>query len=217
MAAGAALQPLAPCHVEPRRSHTGETGRGRTGRDSPRSGRSGCRARARRHRAGQSGHRARFFRFAVRRRFPQARSCRRIPRPTPIPSGHPAARFDAPMAAMAATAADRRTRHGLLRAHLRRPLLPDAAPRRRLAGRAVQVVLPGQQDHGVLTAARSTTRSAPTARATPISTTPSPIATSVVDELHLQRQGRARPRARRRRRRSDPARRATSSRPTTAS
>ena len=54
-----------------------------------------------------------------------------------------------------------------------------------------QVVLSGRQDQGVLPAARSTIRSPPTARATPISTTRSSIASAAVDELHLQRQATA--------------------------
>ena len=53
-----------------------------------------------------------------------------------------------------AAAAERRCRlrprHRLLRADLRRPLFPAAAPCRREPGRTVQIVLSGGEDHGVL-------------------------------------------------------------------
>ena len=108
-----------------------------------------------------------------------------------------------------------RPRHGLLRAHLRRPLFPAAAPCRRVAGRAVQVVLPGGQDHGLLRQ-QDRHRGRAERHALRRSRQRLRLSRQGQRQLLLQRQGRARPRARRDLRRSDACGRATSSRPTTA-
>ena len=87
-----------------------------------------------------------------------------------------------------------RPRHGLLRAHLRRPLFPAAAPCRLDAGRAVQVVLPGRQDHGVL---RQQDRHRRRAKRHALRRSRQRLRLSRQGErrLLLQRQGRARARA----------------------
>ena len=109
-----------------------------------------------------------------------------------------------------------RPRHGLLRADLRRPLFPAATPCRRDAGRAVQVVLPGGQDHGVL---RQQDRHRGRAKRHALRRSRQRLRLSRQGErrLLLQRQGRARARPRRRVRAIRPCGRATSLRPTTVS
>ena len=81
-------------------------------------------------------------------------------------------------------------RHGLLRAHLRRPLFPAAAPCRRHAGRALQVFLSGRQDHGVL---RRQDRHRRRAKRHALRRSRQRLRLSRQDGrwLHLQRQGRA--------------------------